>query len=358
MSNAVRKSNIELLRIVAMLLVLVVHVDFFSIGWPDKNEIINNPISTFMRIEFESLAIVCVNVFVLISGYFGIKLKLKSICNFLFQILFFRVVIYLAVSFIKNIPLTLGELLYMIIPGYDDWFVSAYIMLLLLSPILNSYSENNSFNKKVLLLIIFYVIQSLFGWLEPFWFAIYRNGYSIISFIGLYLLGRLIFNYQSNIILSYKKKMYLGMYLIISTVVSIIVYTMLYIIDINAIKTRIIPLMVAYSSPIVVFCSICLFVCFMKIKIQSKFINWIGVSAFSVYLVHTHPYIINYFKQTAKSIWQTYSGIEYVFIIIVFVIGIFIGSIILDKVRIFIWKHLILKLVLKFDNRINQYKYH
>ena len=41
-----------------------------------------------LRMLFESLAIVCVNVFVLISGWFGIRPKWKSVTNFLFQVFF------------------------------------------------------------------------------------------------------------------------------------------------------------------------------------------------------------------------------------------------------------------------------
>lgn len=53
-----RCSNIELLRILAMFLVLIVHADFFSLGAPSSLEIQESPISSFVRIFFESLSIV------------------------------------------------------------------------------------------------------------------------------------------------------------------------------------------------------------------------------------------------------------------------------------------------------------
>jgi len=68
MSKAERLSNIELLRIVAMFLVLVVHSDFFSLGAPTSMEIANSPMQSYVRIFIESFSIVCVNVFVMISG--------------------------------------------------------------------------------------------------------------------------------------------------------------------------------------------------------------------------------------------------------------------------------------------------
>ena len=74
-----RFSNIELLRIVAMLLVVFVHANYFSLGWINIDDINNDPINSFVRIILEQICIVCVNVFVLISGWFGIKPSLKGV---------------------------------------------------------------------------------------------------------------------------------------------------------------------------------------------------------------------------------------------------------------------------------------
>lgn len=84
--SLVRQSNFELLRIVAMFLVLIIHANFYSINPPTNEEILGHPLSSMMRYVVESLALVCVNVYIIISGYFGIKLKPKSILNFIFMI--------------------------------------------------------------------------------------------------------------------------------------------------------------------------------------------------------------------------------------------------------------------------------
>lgn len=54
MSNIVkikkeRLSNFELLRIIAMFLVLVVHADFFALGAPNREDVITEPLSSFGR---------------------------------------------------------------------------------------------------------------------------------------------------------------------------------------------------------------------------------------------------------------------------------------------------------------------
>lgn len=63
MSDIIKKerdSNIELLRLIAMFMVLIVHADFFSLGVPTHDDIISAPTSAFLRFFFESLSIVCV----------------------------------------------------------------------------------------------------------------------------------------------------------------------------------------------------------------------------------------------------------------------------------------------------------
>lgn len=77
----------EILRILAMLMVLIIHADFLSLGGPTTrpsgaDELVNSLTRTWI----EMLGMVAVNVFVLISGWFGIKASLRGACNFLFQV--------------------------------------------------------------------------------------------------------------------------------------------------------------------------------------------------------------------------------------------------------------------------------
>ena len=79
----------ELLRVVAMFMVLVLHADFLALGAPDVNLVHQEPLFAFGQYFFEALSIGCVDLFVLLSGWFGIKPKWSGFCNFIFQCLFF-----------------------------------------------------------------------------------------------------------------------------------------------------------------------------------------------------------------------------------------------------------------------------
>ena len=84
-----RDSNMELLRIIAMLLVMIVHADFRALSCPSTLDTNLYPDSSFLRFFVESVSIICVNVFVLLSGWFGIRLKKERLLELGFQVLFF-----------------------------------------------------------------------------------------------------------------------------------------------------------------------------------------------------------------------------------------------------------------------------
>lgn len=85
----VRESNIELLRNILMFMILVIHANFVSLPRIDIGELTSNTVPSVTRFFIESLGIVAVNVFVLISGWFGIRTRFKSVLSFIYQILFF-----------------------------------------------------------------------------------------------------------------------------------------------------------------------------------------------------------------------------------------------------------------------------
>ena len=74
-----RESNFELLRIITMFMVLILHADFLATGTPTNDDISIFPGKSFVKFFIEALTIIAVNVFVLISGWFGIHFHLKKL---------------------------------------------------------------------------------------------------------------------------------------------------------------------------------------------------------------------------------------------------------------------------------------
>ena len=137
----VRQSNFELLRIIAMLMVLAVHYNYGALGIPEQPDVLAEPWPYFGRILAEHLCIVCVNVFVLISGWFGIRASLSGGTKFLFQVFFIALLVAFSFCWIDSKAFSgtsLGEML------WGLWFVRAYAALFVLSPVLNAFVERAS----------------------------------------------------------------------------------------------------------------------------------------------------------------------------------------------------------------------
>ena len=204
-----RQSNIELLRISAMMLVLIVHAAFFTFGWPTPDTIQQSPLEQTLMTVAEAMAIICVNVFVLISGWFGIRPTVKSLSKFLFQVFFFLFGIYAVMLIIGKAQFSIKGLLECCTITNWNWFIKAYLALYLISPFLNAFGEKADRRTVKWVLISFFVLQTVYGWAVGT--PNYASGYSTLSFIGLYLLARYFKIYRPKFTL-HNKGFYLGVY--------------------------------------------------------------------------------------------------------------------------------------------------
>ena len=330
-----RCSNIELLRIFAMFLVLIVHADFFSLGAPSSLDIKEEgaPISSFVRIFFESLSICAVDIFVLISGWFGIKQSLKGFCKFIFQCLFFLISIYVVclllvtTSFTKENTLSCSLLL-----NSKHWFIKGYIVLYIISPILNLFAEKATQKQFAFVIINFFIFQTIYAWLTNA-ASFFVDGYSPLSFIGLYLLARYANLYPHHFFCR-KKEIDFSIYLIIAFFMAIMVFFRFFPFFSNK--------MFYYTNPLVIIASLYVLLFFSKLQIQNKIVNWIAISSFSVFLLHTSYHTTNFFKSQNQYIFNHYDGIACLSYFFVFLLFCFFTAIFFDKIRIFSWNKLCL----------------
>ena len=93
-----RQSNLELLRILSMMLVMLVH--YLPLRSPTTaTMLIAQPFKALMNLELRSIAIICVHCFILISGFFGIRWKVKSFLGLMFQLLFWAIIGFFIAKF-------------------------------------------------------------------------------------------------------------------------------------------------------------------------------------------------------------------------------------------------------------------
>lgn len=325
-----RKSNMELLRIVAMILVLIVHSDFFTLGVPTQELCKVSSGFAVGQYFFQSISIVCVNVFILISGWFGIKPNWNSFLNFLFQCLFFSIGIYIVciITGLANFSIRGIAECFFLTSNY--WFIKAYIGLYIFAPMINAFIENKGEKDMRNYLLAYFTFQTIFAWLSTgaeFLIA----GLNTLSFIGLYTLARFVRLYPSKYT-TLPAKMYFFLFFVIAIFSTIITFILT---DLGI--GHIVGRFYTYVNPIVILASLILMLAFTRLDFNSKFINWVACSCFAVYLLHVNPNVIGHFCNTVIKITQENTGITMLSYLFVFLISVFIISILIDKLRIYIW---------------------
>jgi len=336
MTKKVRQSNVELLRIITMILVMITHANFRALSAPTVADAVTEPSSAFLRLLTESFSIICVNVFVLISGWFGIKFNWKKLTEFLFQVLFYGFIIYLIISIINPERLKAFKTVFMTGPK-NYWFVKCYLFLYIISPILNAFVEKASKNDFKILLILFFTMQAIYGWATDgaTW---YNKGYSGISFAGLYLLARYVRLYPTKWF-SHSIKFDLVVYLSF-----VVLNTLLSFILTKYGHTILSSKLFFYTSPFVILASIHFLLIFTKFTITSKTINWIAASCFAIYLTHSNSFLAKpCYDNLIRNWFQNETTMNFILFTVILMFCIFWISILSDKIRIYFFNKLLSK---------------
>lgn len=323
-----RQSNIELCRIIAIILIIVLHSGFQSMGTPTNVEV-----SSFLLLLMQAFSNVGINIFILITGYFSVTPKIKPLVN-LAYICFFYAICATIADIICNIPFDFKRILFI---TSSNWFIPSYICLLFIAPILNTYCNNVTISKFKGGLISLFLVLTWFGYLPAL--AVIQpglnNGCSTIWFVFVYLLGRYIklhgcpnwFNKNSVII-----------FFIGSLITAALAYSML-LIGIKTSASALIGRLYANNSPLILMSSVALFTFFTRINIgESKIINHVAKSVLAVLLVHGCAESTKLMKVYFPYIYEHYSGISLVGLWIASIGAIFLFSVLLDQIRILSYK--------------------
>jgi hypothetical protein len=330
LQKEVRQSNFELLRIVAMFLVLVLHSNFIVLGSPTSTEISTEPLSSFARIFTQSASVVCVNVFVLISGWFAIRPKAESFCRFIFQCLFFSFGIYAVALLCKTAPLS-PQGLKTCIP---DWFPIAYIGLYIMSPVLNAFIDQATPRKLGLTVLFFYIYSTLFGLTTVA--HDFERGYSLISFMGLYMLGRYVHLYPLKIF-RLKKKYDLLIYVALTLLCTLSAFLPSIVGLPDKWGNLILIYGLSYLYPPVILSALYLLLFFSKLHFTNKAVNWVAASCFAVYLLHTNDNIFPIYLAPQIQHDATLGTLPHIFYNFLLIVIVYVAAILIDKIRLLLW---------------------
>lgn len=313
-----------------MFLVLAVHSGYRFMGAPSADMFHNNPSLAFWLVFNQCMSVICVNVFVMISGWFGIRLSMRKLINYIFQCMYFIVGIYLLAVIIGFDTLTLKGVMNCLLLTKSYWFVKCFLALMLVSPILNIFVDNatRTLQKKVLISI--FVFQTIFGWLHPATGFI-NDGYSLFSFVFIYLLMRYIRIYPGRLTeLSVKMVI-----LILLSCLSLNIALSFILVWLN----HSLSISASYINPLVIVQALFVVLLFSKLNFQNRIINFISQSCFAVFLLHTHESLfVNYYGAFVMFQYANNNIMIAITNIILMMITVFIFAVLLDQPRKLMWR--------------------
>ena len=284
-----RNSNLELFRIITMLLIVAHHYVVNS-GLTDLNgPVFSNPLSirSLSLLIFGAFGKTGINCFVLITGYFMCKSKItpKKFFKLFFEVMFYRFVIGIIFWISGYEPFSIKSLILLFIPiqHISNGFTSAFLVFFLFIPFINIliHHLNEIQYIKVLCLTFFtYVFLSSI----PF-FSVDMNYVS--WFIVLYFFASYIRMYPKKIFDKTGLWGVLSFVLIVLCAASVVGGTYA---GVRFEISKLTYFFVSDSNKFLAFCTgFCLFNFFRTVKIkQSKIINTIAASTFGVLLIHAN----------------------------------------------------------------------
>lgn len=291
MEKRERQPNIELLRIIAMMGVIVLHYNNPEIGGGLR---FASGANKGILIILESIFICGVNLYMLISGYFlcsSNNRKLEKPAELLVQVILFHVGFYILGILMGNYTFSVIGLLESMVP--NNYFVILYIVCFLISPYVNVVFHNIGKKQSLRLLVLLGGVFSIWPtivdvlkeltlkeWdgLSSIGISGSQNGYTIVNFVLMYCIGAYLRMYM-------EKDFRFSALLAVWTVVVALLcgWTVL-----NSMHGIVGGSAWAYCNPLVIAEAIILFLLFKKIQIKDHgVINTLAKGSFTVYLLHT-----------------------------------------------------------------------
>lgn len=179
-----RNSNIELLRLFCIIAIVSMHV--FGV-------FINN-IDTYGRVAMiinNGLFNMCTSVFILISGYYGIRWNKEKLFNLWSIALFWSVVLIVVKS-----DYSAKYLLKSFFPVFTGkyWFLSSYIILFCVAPFVEDLISSLSkaqFRSLIAILLLFFYLAPTFLLFD----IMHDSGKGVVNMMTVYLIGRYLSKY-------------------------------------------------------------------------------------------------------------------------------------------------------------------
>lgn len=286
-----RESNIELLRIVLMLMVITLHYN-----WPNMGKALAYAYNSDSAASFnflwimQSASLGAVNCFIIISGYYSINrtsIKLSKILSLLGTLCIYNLVAYFIGCFVNGFEATFSVQSMFTQSLPINYYLFLYIALYILTPYLNLVVNKLTRKQFILMLIVLLVLFSVWEYGIDIVETVStgpldsvstigkqgdQGGYTIVNFVLMYLIGTYFRRFDISISINVIPLLlgYFGSVIILSLFKNMEFHEMIW----------------QYNNPLVIIEACTLFLLFNKIKINNKVINGVSTTVLGVFFLH------------------------------------------------------------------------
>lgn len=203
-----RNCNVDILRILSATGVIILHLNSFSKGGILESAEFSS-LNSILAYFGEAVFAASVNIFLLISGYFSVEcchIRLSKVIKLLLEVSILSTVAYVAECVLKRNIFSVTDLFVHMLP--INYYIILYVVLYIFSPFVNRFiNEVWDLKKHTLVLNMYIIILMLY----PFGVTLFESyldvqlmglssigisgdqgGYTIVNFLGMYLIGAII----------------------------------------------------------------------------------------------------------------------------------------------------------------------
>ncbi|MCD8309326.1 MAG: acyltransferase [Clostridia bacterium] len=306
-----RNYGLDILRVIAMLFIVAHHLTKSNIWGTVTESLLFKALSLNITAAFiDCFVIVGVNVFFLLSGWLKINLRAGKVVSLLAECWAIGIIsVCLAAALDTAYYSSFADAaLDAVLFPFTHWFVPAYLLLCLLSPILNRITDNLSGKSALYALIVMLVIFCIVGFAGDY---VYVNGmqdggvnvkvsytgtnagYSVIWACVCYVAGRIIRMHPVHKL--QKASVCFALYLLCCMVnFAVLCVTMAVFHDAEVTKWYI----YCYNNPFTFVGSAFLLCAFANVKVKEgagRFFAFLSAHTFAVYMIHSdNPFVTPY----------------------------------------------------------------
>lgn len=279
-----RSSNFELLRIIAILFITLHHLVINNANVCGYNKPYDFSSDGVVGICLNSLVIIGVNLFILISGWFGIRRIWSNVIRLVVDVAVFGL-INVCISWCLFGYAPSCESIFHTCNYMENWYVLHFILLILVSPFLEKALHGASSREIGYFVFLFTIVAVYFGWRKA---VLNPSGYNVLNFIYLYVLARYLRICVENRFVCWIAKYGLWLWALFAMMNAVIYFTLTK----YSLSGDPIRFCWSYNSPLVLLCSVSFFLFFAKRTVRhNPFINLMATGTLGVYVLQsTRPF--------------------------------------------------------------------